>query len=568
MGNRGADDVTASPETMLDVLERRAASAPEAELVRFEDGTSLRVGECHEGALAVARGLAGLVAPGDRVVTCLRPGRRLIEVVFALARLGAVEVPLALDVRPAAARQLAGVTGARVLIVGTDALGGNPDLIALAAEMEHVVLVREGKQAGVPGSVDLEGLLASPGRRSVDLGDLVASPGRGPVDLGDLVASSGRRPVDLEELLASPGRLASWRPGPADPAVVMATSGTTGRAKAALLPHFAGVRHARRVAHTMDYGADDVLFNVFPWNHINVRHAGLLPALISGATLVAHARFSASRFWETCRREGVTAFNFMGAMVAILERAPVAADDDRHQVRRAYGGPAPEALSRRFLDRFGVLLLEAYACTELGDVAASTPDVRRSGAAGQPVPEYEVVISDEDGRPLPAGQVGQITARPRARSIVFTGYAGDDEATGKVLRDGWFWTGDRGWLDEDGFLYFAGRRADVIRRRGENIATWDVEQVVAAMPGVLEVAAVGVPSELTEEEVLVAVTVAPGAVLRAPQVHAWCLDRLPRHAVPRYVRVLDDLPRNTNTKVVKGELRGAGVPSDAWDAQA
>lgn len=554
MSNRGADDVTALPETMLDVLERRAAVVPEAELVRFEDGTSLRVGECHEEALAVARGLAGLVAPGDRVVTCLRPGRRLIEVVFALARLGAVEVPLALDVRPAAARQLAGVTGARVLILGTDAVGGNPDLIALAAEMERVVLVREREQAGVPGSVDPQELLATPGGRSADPQELPALP--------------GGRSVDLEELLASPGRLAAWRPGPADPAVVMATSGTTGRAKAALLPHFAGVRHARRVVRTMDIGADDVLFNVFPWNHINVRHAGLLPALISGATLVAHARFSASRFWETCRREGVTAFNFMGAMVAILERAPATETDHHHQVRRAYGGPAPEALTKRFQDRFGVQLLEAYACTELGDVAASTSAARRLGSAGRPVPEYEVVIRDDDDRPLPAGQTGQITAKPRAQSITFSGYAGDDTATAKVLRDGWFRTGDRGWLDGDGFLYFAGRRADVIRRRGENIATWDVEQVVAAMPGVLEVAAVGVPSELTEEEVLVAVTLAPGAVLRAPQVHAWCLDRLPRHAVPRYVRVLDDLPRNANAKVIKGELRGHGVPPDAWDAQA
>ena len=523
MSNR----VTALPETMLDVLERRADVVPEAELVRFADGTSLRVGECREGAFAVARGLAGLVSPGDRILTCLSPGPRLVEVLFALARLGAVEVPLALDARLAAAEQLTADTGARLLIAGTGALHGNPDLLTLATRMQHVVLVTERRVVvGVPGS------------------------------------------VDLDDLLAAPGRLPAWRPGPADPAVVMATSGTTGRAKGALLPHFAGVRHARRVAQTMDYGPHDVLFNVFPWNHINIRHAGLLPALITGATLVAHPRFSASRFWDTCRREGVTAFNFMGAVAAILERAPAAETDHRHQVRRAYGGPAPEALTSRFLDRFGVQLLEADASTELGDVAASTPTARRAGSAGRPVPEYEVVIRDDDGHPLPAGQIGQITASPRAQSIIFTGYTGNDDATNRVLRDGWFTTGDRGRLDDDGYLYFAGRRADVIRRRGENIATWDVEQVVAALPGVLDAAAVGVPSELTEEEVLVAVSAAPGTTLTAPQVHAWCLDRLPRHAVPRYIRILDDLPRNTATKVTKGELRGHGVPPDAWDATA
>ncbi|MEV0388103.1 AMP-binding protein [Nonomuraea sp. NPDC050643] len=515
-------DVTASPETMLDVLERRAAVAPEAALVRFEDGASLGVGECRDRAMAVARGLAGVVAPGDRVLTCLRPGPRLVEVMFALARLGAVEVPLALDVPSAAARRLAAATGARVLIAGTDAVSGHAGLVALAAETERTVLVAEREEVEVPGA------------------------------------------VGMGDLLASPGRLPARRPGPGDPAVVMATSGTTGRAKGALLPHFAGVRQARRVAVSMGYGPGDVLFNVFPWNHINVRHAGLLPALLSGATLVAHARFSASRFWEICREEGVTAFNFMGAMVAILERA--AGPDRRHRVRRAYGGPAPAGLSRRFADRFGVVLLEAYACTELGDVAVSTAEVRRPGSAGRPVPEYEVAIRGEDGRRLPAGEVGQITVRPAAESMIFSGYAGDDAATADVLRDGWFTTGDRGRLDEDGFLYFAGRRADVIRRRGENIASWEVEQVVAAMPGVLEVAAVGVASELTEEEVLVAVTAAPGATVRASEVHAWCAGRLPRHAVPRYVRVLDDLPRNAATKVVKGELRDQGVPPGTWDA--
>ncbi|MEW1845557.1 AMP-binding protein, partial [Nonomuraea angiospora] len=158
------DDVTAAPETMLDVLERRAAGAPEAELVRFEDGASLRVGECLERATAVAGGLAGLVAGGDRVLTCLPPGPRLVEVMFALARLGAVEVPLALDVRLDAARRLAGTTGARVLIAGTDAVRANPGLAALASGMERVVLVTGREAAEVPGSADLDDLLAAPHR--------------------------------------------------------------------------------------------------------------------------------------------------------------------------------------------------------------------------------------------------------------------------------------------------------------------------------------------------------------------------------------------------------------------
>ncbi|WP_237103562.1 AMP-binding protein [Nonomuraea sp. MG754425] len=517
MTDQHHDDVTAAPETMFDLLERRAAVTPGAGLARFADGRALGVGECHDLAVAAARGLARLIAPGDHVLTCLEPGPELVSVVFALARLGAVEVPLALDAR----RPAAGT--ARTLIAGADVLRRNPGLLTFAATMDRVVLV-DGEPGVLPRAIILDDLLAD------------------------------RRPLPRH------------RPAPADPAVVMATSGTTGRAKGALLPHFAGVRHARRVVRSMGYTADDVLLNVFPWNHINVRHAGLLPALISGAVLVVRPRFSASRFWQTCRTEGVSAFNFMGAMAAILERTSATPYDTGHRVRRAYGGPAPAALARRFRERFGVELLEAYACTELGDVAAGSSADHRPGAAGRPVPEYEVVIRDDDGRPVPCGRPGQITVRPRTPWTTFSEYVGDPAATRAVVRDGWFHTGDRGRFDEDGFLHFAGRRADVVRRRGENIATWEVERVVAAMPGVLDAAAVGVPSELTEEELLVAVAVAGGAAIEPRAVRAWCLERLPRHAVPRYVRVLGELPRNTATKVVKGELRDQGVTADTWDA--
>lgn len=377
---------------------------------------------------------------------------------------------------------------------------------------------------------------------------------------------------------AAPGRPlladlapAAWpaqRPGPGDPLAIMSTSGTTGRAKAAVLPHFAALRHAHRVRTTMDYGPEDVLFNVFPWNHINVRHAALAPALLSGARLVAHPRFSASRFWDICRAEGVTAFNFMGAMLAMLDRrAPDPADAD-HTVRLAYGGPAPLELAMRFRERFGVTPLEAYACTELGDVATNTMRTWRPGTAGQVVPEYDVAILDETGHTLPPGQTGQIAVRSRRPHMTFTGYAGDPVATSTVWRDGWFRTGDRGRLDADGYLSFAGRRADVVRRRGENIATWDVEEVVRAMPGVVDVAALGVDSDLTEQDLLVVLERAAGSDADGPSVHAWCRARLPRHAVPRYVRVVPELPRTPNGKVRKAVLAEQGIDRSTWDAEA
>lgn len=507
------------PATLPAALEARAKADPDAELVRFAGGQRLRVGDLSEGARQAAARLARLAPPGTPVATCLRPGPAALRIGYGLARLGAVEVPLALDVPRPAARDLLAGTGAGLVITEAPVLEANPGLAEAIAGFP-VLLAGDAAAAGYPLLAELP-----------------------------------------------PGRVPEPGPGPGDPLAIMFTSGTTGRSKGAVLPHFAAVRHARRVRSTMEYGPGDVLFNVFPWNHINVRHAALLPALLSGARLVAHPRFSASCFWDTCAAEDVTAFNFMGAMLAILDRRPPAAADTRHRVRRAYGGPAPRELALRFRDRFGVAALEAYACTELGDVAVSTAPSWRPGTAGHVVPEYEVAILGEDGRPLPPGQTGQIAARPRQPHITFTGYAGDARATAATWRNGWFRTGDRGTLDADGYLRFAGRRADVVRRRGENIATWDIEETVRVMPGVADVAAVGVASDLTEQELLVVVETVPDSGPDGPAVHAWCREKLPRHAVPRYVRVVPDLPRNPNGKVRKTALTETGVDRSTWDAE-
>jgi acyl-coenzyme A synthetase/AMP-(fatty) acid ligase len=503
--------------TPVDLLTSRSRQDPDRELVRFDDGTRLRIGEADEGSRRLAARLQ--IPPGSRVLTCVQPGRTAVELLFGLARQGAVEVPLALDVTLPAAEAIRRATGAAVLVVGTSALTQNTALRDLLNRVERVVLVREG-DPGIPGHPFLDEL-----------------------------------PVTT---------VREHRPAPGDVLVVLSTSGTTGRAKAAELPHFAALRHARRVAATMAYGPGDVLFTVFPWNHVNVRHTALLPALLTGARLVAHRRFSASRFWDVCRTEGVTAFNFMGAMLAILDRRP--GTDHDHAVRLAYGAPAPAELAARFLDRFGVKALEAYASTELGDVAANTPGDWRPGTAGRVVPEYDVAILDETGRPLPTGRTGQIAARAKLPHMRFRGYAGDPGATAAVLPDGWFRTGDRGRLDADGFLTFAGRRGDVVRRRGENIATWDVEQVLRALPGVVDAAAVGVASELTEQEILVVLATADHA-LDGPAVRDWCRTRLPRHAQPRYVRIARELPRNGSGKVVKALL--PTTPDEStWDAEA
>ncbi|MDP5182529.1 AMP-binding protein [Blastococcus sp. BMG 814] len=520
------DDVT-GPETLVDVLSRRAADDPHAPLVTFAGGRATSVGEWHLLAEDTARALlapgSGL-RPGDVVLTCIRPGQSLLWVLGGVARAGLVEAPLSLDVSADTAMAMARAIGAHVAVVGSSVLSTNPGLAQLGSLLRILTVDDGGPSDGRRGLAQLEDLRA------------------------------GR-----------PGRLPD-PPSPGDPALVMSTSGTTGRPKGVLLPHFAGVRHARRVAASMRYRPQDVLYNAFPWNHVNIRHAGLAAALVSGARLVAVPRFSASSFWDTCRTEGVTAFNFMGAVAAILLRSPPSDGDRRHAVTRAYGGPAPAWMVEAFLNRFGVQLVEAYACTELGDICSNTVGDVVPGTAGRPVPEYAVRLLDDRGSPVSGGAPGRITVRPRVPHISALGYVGTG-TPGPTAATGWTDTGDRGRWDAGGRLIFEGRSGDVVRRRGENISVWEVETVVGRLPGVREAAAVGVPSDLTEEDLLLAV-VPEDQRLDVAVVREWCRHHLPRHAVPRYVVVLDELPRNDATKLRRDALRAEEVVRSADDAEA
>ncbi len=216
----------------------------------------------------------------------------------------------------------------------------------------------------------------------------------------------------LADLIADGRRISPHKSAPSDPAAVMTTSGTTGRVKGALLPVAAGPGQAARVQRAMQYDESDVLYSFFSWQHINARHAAFLPAALSGARLVIGPRFSASGFLDTVRAERITAFNFMGAVCALLLRQPPSDRDRDHLIRRAYGGPAPEYLFHAMQDRFGITLLQAYACTELGDVATTSADEVRPGSVGRPVPEYNLKIVNNLDVDVPAGEVGDCSSVP------------------------------------------------------------------------------------------------------------------------------------------------------------
>jgi carnitine-CoA ligase len=497
------------------IVARRAEARPDDELVRNVAGPSWTAAELWDRALAIAGGLARLVEAGDTVATSLPPGPEAIAVTTAISALGAIELPLGREVDERWARTLSKATRCTTVVTTSEALAVSPYLHELGSHPTMPVVSAEG----------------------------------------------------LDALVAEGQRVSPYESAPGDPAAVMTTSGTTGRVKGALLPVAAGPGQAARVQRAMRYDESDVIYSFFSWQHINARHAAFLPAVLSGARLVIGNRFTASGFLDTVRAEGVTAFNFMGAVCALLLRQPPTSGDRDHLVRRAYGGPAPRQLFDAMRERFGITLLQAYACTELGDVATTYDGHVRPGSAGRPVPEYRLRIVDASGIDVPAGEVGELLVRPEQPDLTFSTYVGDGAATARAWRGGWFHTGDQVRLD-DGWLYFESRSADVVRRRGVNISPDAVEEAIASMPDVSEVAVVGVPSELTEDEVLAVVVPHAGRTIDPAAVRGHCSRLLPRHALPRYVSVEESLPRNANLKVSRAELRRRGLPPGAWDAES
>ena len=472
------------------------------------------------------RAAAGFVAlglrPGDPVCVLMRSSVATLAVWFGLARAGLVEVPLNPASGSALLRYLLEHSGAAVVVCD--------------AEFEPAV------QASAPGTV----------RRVV-----VHQPAEGGtsdrVDLADVLATDPEPLPDVD---------------PAAAAVVLCTSGTTGPPKGAVLSHRANVNLARHTVALMGYTPDDRLYSVFPLFHSNARYCSVMAAAEAGADLVLDRGFSASRFWDTCRAHGVTAFNYQGAMMSILHKQLPRDDDADNPVRVAFGAPCPPEVFASFERRFGVRLTEIYGSTEVSIVTDMPPSARRIGSAGRESVNYTVAVVDERDEPVPPGAPGEIVVRPKSAGWMFDGYAGNPEATAASWRTLWFHTGDRGHLDADGYLFFLDRMKDTIRRRGENVSSWEGERVVAEHPSVAQVAAYGVPSELSEEEVAVAIVPAAGATVDPAALVEHCRGALTPFAVPRYVRVLDALPLTPSQRVEKYKLRADGVPPGTWDREA
>jgi crotonobetaine/carnitine-CoA ligase len=500
---------------------------------RHGDRPLLRAGETRRSyaemadAVALAAGhlaVAGVVA-GDRIAVMAPNGVEALDLLLGCGWIGAVPVMINVAARGKPLEHILRTSRARLIAVDPELLGALEVLDPAELELERIWTL---------------------GDRDPQLTELAGLP-VGPVPaVGD--------PVE-------PGNV-----GPGDVAVIIFTSGTTGPSK--------GVRCLQgqlfwwgvNTGWNLELGPDDVLYTCLPLFHTNALSA-FVQALVFGGEFHLGPRFSASRFWSRVAESGATVTYLLGAMVRILAEREPGPDDRRHRTRIALSPATPAELHERFAERFGITLLEGYGSSETNHVIGVLHAEQRPGRLGRPLPGFEIAVVDQFDQPLSPGEAGELILRAEEPFSFADGYERMPEKTVETWRNLWFHSGDRVIEEPDGTLRFLDRIKDSIRRRGENISSYEVEEAVSGHPAVAESAVFPVPSELAEDEVMAAIVVNAGETLEPADLVAWLEPRLAAYAIPRYVDVVAELPHTENGKIRKTELRAQGVTAATWDRE-
>jgi carnitine-CoA ligase len=511
-------DLPLERRTIGAVLAEKAQRVGDRPFLHF-GGHTTSYAEVHRITNRYAHGfLAAGVRPGEHVALMLPNRPELLWAIWALGKIGAVAVPL----NTAAKGELLGY-----LLTQSDSV-----LLCVSDELRPEVAGR------------------APGLRAV----------LGP----DELRAFGARLPDTD-----PPGMDRVRAG--DPHLLMYTSGTTGPSKGAVSPHSQGHAVGRQMASLTRYRPDDVLYTCLPLFHANALWFTVYAALWADASVALSPGFSARRFWTEIRESGATVFNALGAMANIIWQLPPSDSDRDHRVRSAMLVPLTRSLVEGYRERYGIQVTSVFAMTENCAVTVFGPDdpYGKVPSAGRVRDYMRVRIESESGAELPPGEVGEICIQPTEPGEVMLGYYKMPDATEAAWAGGWFHTGDRGHLDAEGYLYFSDRTKEAIRRRGENISAYEVELVLCRHPGIVEAAAVPVPAELGEDEVMAYLVAAPGAELSFPEVIAFCAANMAYYMVPRYLAVVDALPKTPSEKIEKYKLKtdAAARLDQLWDRE-
>ena len=500
--------------TLNGAFESRMRANPRHDFLVHE-GKTWSWSDFHAAATRAARVLAGRgIRKGDRVGIVARNSDAHVLLLFACARIGAIMVP------------------------------SNPEFGA--QELGYVF-----KHAAVAAVVCGEDVLAVARDACREIT---------PAPWFMLIGAKAAGAENFFEAIAhAPDTSLPLPAGADDACLIIYTSGTTGFPKGAMHSQRNFVMAGEANISRLWLQPEERMMVVLPMFHVNALFYSLAGALAAGCALILMPRFSASEFWAAAVATGATQINVIEAIGRILARRPRSEFRPEHKITKLYGARAD--IVETFRDEFHIPhLLGGFGMTEIPGVCCNPFEgPNKQGSMGPPGRHPDPARAwaqckavDDDGNEVGPDVVGEFWVR---HAIVMQGYFRDPEQTKAAFRDGWFMTGDLVKRDSDGYYYFISRKKDIIRRRGENIAGAEIDRVVQAHPGVFEVAAIPVPADLGEDEILVAIVRKPGVTLTAQEIAQWCAERLAAMKVPRYVVFVDELPHTPTHKVAKEKLK-------------
>jgi carnitine-CoA ligase len=537
--------ISGEQHTITSLLDRRVADDPASPYLDV-CGVSYTAAEVNATASRLANTLRVLgVRPGDRVANLIENSPEAMLSWWGAIRGGSVSVPINTAYKGQYLRHQLGDSGARVVIVQRTLAERIAAVIGDLPDLEHVIVVDDHEEPGAGQQID-----ASAKVTVHEWSDVL--------DTDDTPPNVAIRPSDLGTFIY--------------------TGGTTGPSKGCMLSHNYHEALARQIGICWERTADDVVWTPLPLFHYNALVTVVLGALAFGGRGAIYRRFSVSNFWPEMNRTGATITSTLGTMAYLLandidrpEMPNSGAPDANTSLRLLGAAPLPEEVDNRLRERFGVKTFSgAFGLTEASLVSWQPPGVRnKPNAAGVLNDEYfDVRLFDDDHNEVPRGEKGEIVVRPKRPHVMFEGYWGRPDATVEATRNLWFHTGDIARLDEDGFLFFVDRKADYLRRRGENISSFEVESILMGHGALADVAVCAVPSELTEDDLKITAVLKEGETVSEEALFRWCVDQLPYFALPRYVEFRGELPRSPVGRVLKRELRDQGVTKSTWDAEA
>ncbi|WP_229408693.1 ATP-dependent acyl-CoA ligase [Massilia yuzhufengensis] len=531
MGNPGTWSL-GQQDTVIAALDRAVAAHPERVLFDF-GGELTTYGEFDQLATRLAHSLAAMgLESGATILTMLDNNIDAVTGWIAANKLCAVSVPVNTALRGEFLRHQIADSRAHIVICEAD-------------YVERIAQVAEG------------------------LPDVTLILHRG------TLASRPACPVPIAALDEYRGQCEdpiAVKPAPSDLACIVYTSGTTGPSKGCMLSYNYMCNLARLQLRAGPATDKDVTITPLPLFHMNAMCVGVLANIMVGARVAIVPRFSVSNFWPEVERSGATIASILGGMGGLLAQAP---DSDAMrrcvgQIHTVRGNPFTEETKRTWRERFGARQVggNGYGLTEASVITSlAAGEHAAPGSSGKRIPDFDVRIVDDLDCELPANTPGEIVVRPLRPDIMFMGYWGRPADTMKVMRNMWFHSGDIGKFDDEGFFYFVDRKKDYLRRRGENISSFEMESAFAVHPEIEEVAVHAVPSSRGEDDVKVTAILKPGSVLRPEALFHWAVDAVPYFALPRYIEFRESMPKNPQGRVLKYQLRDEGCTETTWDLE-